>query len=358
MEKRLLLFQAIPIHANDADVGINAKIKYKIDAFESNVFIIDENSGILRLRSKGLIDHETKNQYKFFVSATDREGVGLKTTANVSVNIRDINDNTPIFSSSYYTIGVYENASIGHVLMQMNASDPDSGILGTVSYHIVSGSDGKFQVDRNTGVITTQGYLDRESKASYSLNISAVDGGLPPNIGFCLVLVNIADINDITPIFDKPRYDVSIKENVAIGYFVMKMKAVDQDLNNGGEITYSINADVFSIGKKTGDIKTRQFLDREKISVYNLVVTAMDGGGKLSNTSLVIKVDDINDNKPKFLVSNLMIVDVFEKTTSGSIITIVEAADKDAGSNGIIEYSFAGNGSELFTINDKTSVIR
>ena len=358
MEKRLSLFQAIPIHADDADVGINAKVKYKIDGLGSNVFIIDENSGMLKLRAKGLIDHETKTYYNFIVSATDREGVGLKTTANVSINIKDINDNTPTFSASYYTIGVYENASLGHVLMQINASDPDSGILGSVSYHIVSGSDGRFQVDRNTGMITTQGYLDRESKASYSLNISAVDGGLPPNIGFCLVLVNIADINDITPIFDKTSYDVSIKENVSIGYFVMKMKAVDQDLSEGGDITYSINNDVFSIGKKTGDIKTRQFLDREKIGIYNLIVTAMDGGGKFSNTSLVIKVDDINDNKPKFLVSNPMIVDVFEKTTSGSIIAIVEAADKDAGSNGIIEYSFNGNGSELFTINNKTSIIR
>lgn len=83
------------------------------------------HAGLIRTKSR--IDYEKVRVINFNVTATDTGIPQLTSTAQVHVNIININDNTPAFNESSYHLNVYENAmqrtSIGFV----HADDADEG---------------------------------------------------------------------------------------------------------------------------------------------------------------------------------------------------------------------------------------
>ena len=344
--------------ASDSDIGTNAVINFKLEGEDSNAFSIDKNTATIQISSKAKIDFESKKAYFFQVSAIDKAGTGMKVYANISVSVVDINDNKPVFSRSVYNVTVPESVGIGHFLVNLNASDADSGYYGAVSYRIVSGSSGKFSIDAKSGVLQTQAQLDRETLDSYTLNISAYDGGLPASVSYCIVFVNVTDVNDNYPVFVNTLSEIRVAESVAVGSYVTSIQATDADLNEGQFIDYGMNSDSFKIDRRTGVIRTSAQLDREIVGSYKLIVTATDSGEHSSNLSLLIRVDDVNDNRPYFLTASPMTIDVFEKTPNGSIITIVEAIDKDFGMNGRVEYTLSESSGYLLTIDNKTGILR
>ena len=55
----------------------------------------------------------------------------LSSTATVTVNVEDLNDNHPSFDKDSYTAIVTENADVGTQVIQITAKDRDSGVYGT-----------------------------------------------------------------------------------------------------------------------------------------------------------------------------------------------------------------------------------
>ena len=325
---------------------------------ESGDFSIDKNTGIIKTSSTASIDFELKAAYSFWVSATDEHGAGMTVHSNVSITVLDLNDNRPVFSSSKYHIAVPESVTIGHFLIQLNASDSDSGHFGSVSYLMITGSDGKFSIDTKNGVVRVQSLLDREKKDFYILNVSAYDGGIPQNLGYSTVLVNVTDVNDNFPTFINTQNEVNILESAAIGTSITRVQAIDADLNEDAQVRYSITSEKFEINALTGVIKTSTNLDREAVNHYIIKVTARDGGGHQSNFSMMIRIDDVNDNRPRFLTASPTRIDVFEKTPHGSIVAIVEAVDVDYRMNGRIEYTMSEKSGNLLRIDNKTGILR
>ena len=355
----MFIFKPRRIQAADDDVGLNAEISYALEGPDSGAFTID-TKGVLKTAqtSSHLIDYEKKTNYDFIVVATDRLGDGLKAMANVTVLVTDVNDNYPMFLTNRYFASINEAVAIGQSVIQPNATDPDSGYFGFISYRIISGSDGKFTIDPSTGLIRTQDGLDRERKDFYILNVSAYDAGLPPHVAYCSVFINITDVNDNTPNFDKMDYAVSFIETDALEAYVTKVRATDPDNGEAGKVTYSINSAGFTIDSQTGVIRSRKALDREMQDRYDVIVSAVDGGGRASNASLSITVLDINDNVPQFLVSSPLVIDVFEKTPNNSILAILEARDNDVGRNGKVEYAINGSDFDIFSIDREKGILR
>ena len=62
------------------------------------------------------------------------------------------------------------------------------------------------------------------------------------------------------------------------------------------------NADYFSLDSESGDLKTSAHLDREEISIFNLVAHAQDSGMPEweCTSQVIIEINDINDNAPVF----------------------------------------------------------
>lgn len=82
--------------------------------------------------------------------------------------------------------------------------------------------------------------LDRETKDTYYLSITAQDGGTPPLTGLCAVRVFISDTNDHKPVFSPTLYLTSISEATPTGTEVIPVYAYDMDEGLNAEIVFSI----------------------------------------------------------------------------------------------------------------------
>ena len=125
---------------------------------------------------------------------------------------------------------------------------------------------------------------------------------------YCVIHIRLRDINDNWPQFVKSSIDVVVSEDVKVGSIVAKVHAIDADQSGQSLLTYAIQrqsdrAKHFSIDANNGIIRLRRTLDREKQSLHRLLVTATDDATppKSSVATLIITVEDVNDNAPTLL---------------------------------------------------------
>uniref|UniRef100_A0A3Q4GSQ4 Si:ch73-379j16.2 n=1 Tax=Neolamprologus brichardi TaxID=32507 RepID=A0A3Q4GSQ4_NEOBR len=110
-------------------------------------------------------------------------------------------------------------------------------------------------------------------------------------------------------------------------------------------------------GSKFADLIVKTSLDREKQSVHNLILTAVDGGvpTRTGTASIIVRVLDVNDNAPSF---EKYTVTIKENAPAGTFLLTVNASDSDEGLNGEIEYSLKrklrGLSSDPFDLDSKT----
>lgn len=121
-----------------------------------------------------------------------------------------------------------------------NLLHPPTGDGGLVNYRILSGAEGKFEIDESTGLIITVDYLDYETKTSYLMNVSATDQAPPFNQGFCSVYITLLNELDEAVQFSNTSYEASILENLALGTEIVRVQAYSID--NINQITYRFDA--------------------------------------------------------------------------------------------------------------------
>lgn len=130
------------------------------------------------------------------MQAIDHGTPPLSNLATLNVSIVDANDNPPIFSQNSYSATIREDAEIGDRILQVKASDMDSGDNGKVLYKIERGDrHHQFHIEEDTGYISVAGNLDRETISSYVLEIISVDLGVPQLSSSVLVNIEISDAN-------------------------------------------------------------------------------------------------------------------------------------------------------------------
>lgn len=210
------------IHATDADIGINRKIKYSfVDSF-NNHFNMASDSGIITLAKP--LDRELRAIYNLTVKASDQGTPQLSTVTNVIVNVQDINDNPPEFANKYYYATVPEIDAVGTEVVRVLATSKDTGVNAEVYYSIIGGNEHrKFAINNVTGVITIAEMLDYERAKDYFLTIQAVDGGIPPLSNVATVNITVTDCNDNAPIFSQSSYSARIREDARIGDKILQV---------------------------------------------------------------------------------------------------------------------------------------
>uniref|UniRef100_A0A336MVD4 CSON001872 protein n=1 Tax=Culicoides sonorensis TaxID=179676 RepID=A0A336MVD4_CULSO len=338
----------ITLRASDQDMGKNADIEYSIDKVETGnpddseedltqLFRIDSKSGVITTR--GLLDRETHDSYVIHVTATDMaspqtERKTAKTT--VLVKVMDDNDNYPQFSERTYTVQVSEDQwGDNNVIAHIQAKDADLGNNGAIRYAIIGGNTlSQFTIDSMSGDVTLVKPLDYENVRSYRLVIRAQDGGSPSRSNTTQLLVNVIDANDNAPRFYTSQFQEAVLESVPVGYNIVRVQAYDSDEGQNSEITYSISdrKDNFplAVDSRTGWIHTTRPLDREEQSRFSFQVVATDGGvpPKSSSTSVVVTVQDVNDNDPIFSPKYYEAI-LAEDQAPGTPVTSVTATDSD-----------------------------
>ena len=204
------------VHASDDDIGINRKIRYEFIDSANEQFRIAADSGIITLAKP--LDRETKALYNVTIQATDQGTPQLVSIASLVVNVQDINDNPPEFTSKFYFARIPEIDAIGTEVARVLATSKDTGVNADVYYSIVGGNEHKkFEINAQTGVITIAEQLDYERARDYFLTIQAVDGGTPPLSNHATVNITVTDSNDNPPIFSEVSYRGSIREDAKFG---------------------------------------------------------------------------------------------------------------------------------------------
>uniref|UniRef100_A0A8C9BVZ4 Cadherin-23 n=4 Tax=Phocoena sinus TaxID=42100 RepID=A0A8C9BVZ4_PHOSS len=353
----------VQLTATDADEGEFGRVWYRIlHGNHGNNFWIHVSSGLL-MRGPRPLDRERNSSHVLIVEAYNHDLGPMRSSVRVIVYVEDVNDEAPVFTQQQYSrLELRETAGIGTSVIVVRATDRDTGDGGLVKYRILSGAEGKFEIDESTGLIVTVDYLDYETKTSYLMNVSATDQAPPFNQGFCTVYITLLNELDEAVQFSNASYEVAILENLALGTEIVRVQAYSID--NLNQITYRFDAytsaqakALFKIDAITGVITVKGLVDREKNDFYTLTVVADDGGPKVDSTVKVyITVLDENDNSPRFDFTSDSAVSVPEDCPVGQRVAIVKARDPDAGSNGQVVFSLAsGNiagAFEIITTND------
>uniref|UniRef100_A0ACB8F8N9 Cadherin-23 n=1 Tax=Sphaerodactylus townsendi TaxID=933632 RepID=A0ACB8F8N9_9SAUR len=321
-----------------------------------NNFRINPSSGLV-MRGLRPLDRERNSSHVLEVEAYNSEQGPMRSSVRVIVYIEDVNDEVPVFTQRQYNrLGLRETAGIGTSVAVVRATDRDTGNGGLVNYKIVSGSEGKFEIDESTGLITTIDYLDYETKTSFLMNVSATDQAPPKNQGYCNVYVSLLNELDEAVQFSNVTYEAVITENIPLGSEVLRVQA--RSIDNLNQITYKFDPNtnaqalsLFKINGITGVITVKGHVDREKGDFYTLTVVADDGGPKLDSTVVSITILDENDNSPQFDITSDSSVTVAEDSSVGRRVALVLARDPDAGSNGQVAFSIvSGNIGRAFEI--------
>ncbi|NXD82339.1 CAD23 protein, partial [Halcyon senegalensis] len=345
------------VKATDADEGINGRVWYRIvKGNEHNHFRINPSTGLV-MRGVRHLDREQNSSHVLEVEAYNTEQGPMRSSVRVIVYVEDVNDEVPVFTQRQYNrLGLRETSGIGTSVAVVRATDRDTGNGGLVNYKILSGAEGKFEIDESTGLITTIEYLDYETKTSYLMNISATDQAPPNNQGFCSVYVSLLNELDEALQFSNSSYEAVIMENIPLGSEVLRVQA--RSIDNLNQITYKFDPNtnaqalsLFKINGITGVITVKGQVDREKGDFYTLTVVADDGGPKIDSTVVTITVLDENDNSPQFDITSDSSVSVAEDSMVGKRVAVVLARDPDAGSNGQVTFSLtSGNVGRAFEI--------
>ena len=180
---------------------------------------IDSLSGLISFVSAP--DYETNTSFTATVTVTD----GLTAvTQDITVNVNNLNDNSPVFSSSSIFNGDENQTAIGSV----TATDADGDALT----YSISGEDLSITAD---GVLSFVSAPDYETNTSFTATVTVTDGLTSTSQD---ITVNVNNLNDNSPIFSSSE-SFSIEENKsAIGTVI----AADADI--GSSITYSIDNSV------------------------------------------------------------------------------------------------------------------
>ncbi|XP_015840548.1 fat-like cadherin-related tumor suppressor homolog isoform X7 [Tribolium castaneum] len=325
------------IHATDADIGINRKIKYAfIDSF-NNHFKMASDSGIVTLAKP--LDREIRAVYNLTVQAVDQGTPQLSSVSTLTVNVQDINDNPPEFANKYYFAVVPEIDAVGTEVVKVLATSKDTGVNADVTYSIIGGNEHKkFAINNKTGVISIADMLDYERAKDYFLTIQAVDGGIPPLSNVATVNITVTDCNDNAPVFSQLSYSARIREDAQIGDKILQVIATDLDSDRNGKVTYSIirgdDREQFEIDPDSGYVSVAEELDRETTSNYVLEVLARDNGVPVLSrqTLLNIEISDANDNPPIFAQTNYTTV-IQEDKPIGYPIIQFKITDADTAPN-------------------------
>ena len=275
-----------PVAATDPDS--DETLTYRLEGTDAAAFDIDSTSG--QLRTRAALDHEAQSSYSVTVAVEDTQGASA--AIEVTIAVTDENE-PPAFDSTSTTRSVAENTTAGQAIgAPVAATDPDSG--ETLTYRLEGTDAVAFDIVPTSGQLRTQGALDHEAKAGYSVMVVAEDSeGASATIE---VTIAVTDENE-PPAFDSTSTTRSVAENAAAGHDIgAPVAATDPD--SGETLTYRLegtDAAAFDIVPTSGQLRTQGALDHEAQSSYSVTVAVEDSQGASATIEVTIAVTDENE---------------------------------------------------------------
>ncbi|XP_028816540.1 protocadherin alpha-7-like isoform X1 [Denticeps clupeoides] len=301
------------ISVSDRDSGVHGKVLCSLSEdvpFELKPSFQDH---MYSLVTKGLLDRETVSHYDIVITARDFGEPPLSSVKTLSVQVSDVNDNSPQFPRNPFEVYLSENNAPGVSIFSVSAADIDEGENAAVTYHIHRGEGVKpdvaafLNINSENGNIYALRSFDSEAVKMFQFEVMALDSGKPPLSTNATVSVYIMDQNDNAPVILSPlsangsvlRAE-EIPRNANPGHLVDKVRAYDADLGYNGWLLFSLqdvsDHTLFGLDRYTGQIRTLRAFTETDEAQHKLIVLVKDNGNvSLSATATVI----INVVEPK-----------------------------------------------------------
>ncbi|XP_034039171.1 desmocollin 2 like [Thalassophryne amazonica] len=329
------------VNATDRDEAgsLHVKIRYSLLS-GLDLFSIHPETGVLSTKISTL-DREVKDKYLVTVQIKDMDGAdnGLSNTATATIMVTDINDNPPEFTKTSYDVSVNENEN-EKLLLRIPVTDKDliNSPNWISKFFITKGNENaNFRIDTegNDGLLYISKPLDYEKTKIQQLEIEARNvaelSGTQATWASIPVHVAVTDVDE-GPEFTAPTVFFTVKENEPNGTTIGRYTAVDPETKSSDGIKYYKHIDRaswISVDKNSGELKVANTIDRESPfvqgGVYNITVKAVDASSKTGTGTVVIQVEDVNDNVPVIPTRDLLLCE--KQGEQGSVMVVAE--DKD-----------------------------
>jgi Ca2+-binding RTX toxin-like protein len=247
-------------------------------------------TGAIKVKTGAVLNFESTSSFTFKVQVTDAHG--NTDTETVTVNLSDLNDNAPVFTSGTIA-NVNENVAANSTVYTAAATDADTS-FGGVSYTLANTGDfAAFTVNSTTGAVTINASPDRETKSSYTFTVVATQGSTSTSR---TVTLGVNDLNDNNPVFTNPSFTPNIAENSLTSVVAFDANATDADTTLGA-ISYTLtgaDASKLTINTSTGEVRLISGADFEVQNQYLFNVVATQGSSSSSH-AVVLSVTDVDE---------------------------------------------------------------
>lgn len=352
------------IQAQDQDAGLSGLVSYSIeDGNTDGLFYIEHLSGLIKLAKH--LDFETIEIHHILIIAKDGAWFSKTGRISVTINVTDINDNPPVFTSTEYMASLLENSAIGSSVIQIIATDKDSGSNAQITYSLISGDMDYFYLDSINCTIYTLEMLDFEQQQSFELTVKASNLDNQNLYDIAHVTIQLIDVNEYIPSFQKHIYNFSVPETVPLQTEIGSVVAIDYDLGFNGEIHYLLFGQSkkagFVVHEKSGKIYTSKDMRNQGQNHAALHIIAKNRGSitGFNVDEALVHIHIIDENDPPEFDSALYEIMIREDTSVGTSVVQVSASDQDV----VLKWSRfsygieSGNVNNSFIIDPVTGII-
>ncbi|XP_067302915.1 cadherin-like protein 26 [Pseudorasbora parva] len=374
---------------NDKKGGNTEKFRIKGDGVTKeplNLFSIDENDGTVYVHRP--IDREMNPIFHVDFDVLDRvTGEAVDKTLSFNVEIKDLNDNRPVFNPEVIHAPFAENIAEGTPLTTLQAHDNDQMDTPNSQFtmRVVSQEPASPKMSLRDMTGTTKikqliftGCFDYDKAKLYKVLVEAKDKGSPAMSSTATVLLNITDSNTHLPEFTSAKYNIEVME-MESNKEILRIGVKDKDtpntpasravftiLKGNEDDNYKIETDPKTNEGVLSVIKGKNFEKTEitelEIAVANeeKLFQCVDGKvqtgstPKLNTVKVAVKVIDVND--PPVFKKTFEMIYRNENGNPGDELFVPEVKDEDSDVNNI-RYELVQDPAKWVSVDPKTGKI-
>ncbi|GAB1604150.1 protocadherin beta-15-like [Argonauta hians] len=317
---------------SDTDSGPNGEAvcdlkhdKFKLTKIDSKEY---------KMVVKGHLDREIRDHYKVSIVCHDMGSPQLESKKYFSVKVTDVNDVEPHFTKDTFQFLTYENQKVDFPIGFINATDPDLGDGGQLTYAIINNNNNDnipFELSKD-GFISTSQSIDREMKDMYKFEVLVKDNGTPSLNDTANIVIEILDKNDNAPYFTFPMndpYNLDVHYHPNSKKDITILKGSDKDTGNNAFLTYGIrrsnDKNLFTVNSHTGVLSFSRTVYQNDAGTYDLQFVVKDSGSpaQSATTVIILTLFVSNDTSPMMTAVHLQ---TGSKLNMTWILIIVAAA--------------------------------
>lgn len=295
----------IVFRVSDPDSGDNGRMVCSIPS-DLPFLLKPTFKNYYTLVTEGPLDRESRAEYNITITVTDLGTPRLTTQHTINVEVSDVNDNTPAFTQTSYTLFVQENNSPALHIGTISATDSDSGSNAHITYSLLPTHDSQLalssliSINADNGQLFALRALDYEALQTFEFRVGATDQGLPALSSQALVRVLVLDANDNAPFVLYPLQNASVPYTELLpraaepGYLVTKVVAVDRDSGQNAWLSFQLlkatEPGLFTVWAHNGEVRTSRLLSERDAPKHRLLLLVKDNGDPPRSASVTLQV--------------------------------------------------------------------